>query len=61
MSTDESDIEPYFHETMRLDDPVPETGAPQPMSQMPCTFESVPAGIITGVFGFVFGAGVCHS
>jgi hypothetical protein len=56
----DSEPEPFFHATAYEDQPTQIQQQPLPFEfnhQMPCTFESIPAGIFAGALGFLLGAG----
>jgi hypothetical protein len=54
-----SDVEPFYHETVKLDEgPQQQMANPFGQAQLPCTFETVPAGIFAGALGFVMGVGM---
>ena len=53
-----SEEEPYLDLHASAEDDLAGAQGPDSPFQVPCSFESLPAGLATGLFGWVIGAGV---
>ena len=58
-SVADDNIEPYYVAKVTRDDPRPVevNSADRAMPPLPCTFESITPALVTGVLGYIIGAG----
>jgi hypothetical protein len=54
----DDDIEPYYVKKVTREDPRAQQPGVEFPPMLPCTFECIPASLVTGIFGYIIGAGM---